>query len=459
MLPEDHRVGVEFLAVFPQLVQQDRIAAVGAVAHDHVLRQPGHVVNGLLLVILGENPGGEHGEHIRQRQDSPAVFQPQQHFKVELGLHPPDNGPVAVLFDVHGLVAVGLFGDFGDFPVVFNKQLRFSADAQVVGLGVYRQIQAQELGIGGLVDVQPFQPMPGGLVDPLGAGEIVVPVPFCPGLLLDEGNGAADLLGGILLHILPGVPQGHGQLEAGDAVLQLQPLGDDAVAHERAVAGGVALDGALAQNAVVVVNGDAGLRGGHGAHIPRQAEFLDHIQIVLCRILPQQIGHIQRGDLPAQALQGGEAHHNGRHLVLVQQHHPVGKGSVVADAAVPPEELVQSLGNFPDDQAVFQVGDPQVGPPETLRHPVHHHGHRQIVDHPAVAQKAPEIPGLGNEPQEHPENTQPAEIVIHRIPQPPPFPPPPDLPGGVQAAQRFASNSFAHFRALPETSCDFFAFL
>ena len=177
---------------------------------------------------------------------------------------------------------------------------------------------------------------------------------------------------------------------------------------------------------------------------------------MLCRILPQQIGHIQRGDLPAQALQGGEAHHNGRHLVLVQQHHPVGKGPVVADAAVPPEELVQSLGDLPDDQAVFQVGDPQVGPPETLRHPVHHHGHRQIVDHPAVAQKAPEIPGLGNEPQQHPENTQPAEIVIHRIPQPPPFPPPPDLPGGVQAAQRFASNSFAHFHVLPETSCDLF---
>lgn len=59
-------------------------------------------------------------------------------------------------------------------------------------------------------------------------------------------------------------------------------------------------------------------------------------------------------------------------------------------------------------------------------------------------------------PQEHPENTQPAEIVIHRIPQAPPFPPPPDLPGGVQAAQRFASNSFAHFHVLPETSCDLF---
>ena len=59
-------------------------------------------------------------------------------------------------------------------------------------------------------------------------------------------------------------------------------------------------------------------------------------------------------------------------------------------------------------------------------------------------------------PQEHPENTQSAEIVIHRIPQAPPFPPLPDLPGGVQAAQRFASNSFAHFHVLPETSCDLF---
>ena len=51
VLPEDDHVGVELLAVLPELVEQDLVAAVGTVAHDHVLGQPGHVVIRLLAVF------------------------------------------------------------------------------------------------------------------------------------------------------------------------------------------------------------------------------------------------------------------------------------------------------------------------------------------------------------------------------------------------------------------------
>lgn len=51
VLLEDDHVGVELLAVLPELVEQDLVAAVGMVAHDHVLGQPGHVVIRLLAVF------------------------------------------------------------------------------------------------------------------------------------------------------------------------------------------------------------------------------------------------------------------------------------------------------------------------------------------------------------------------------------------------------------------------
>ena len=63
-------------------------------------------------------------------------------------------------------------------------------------------------------------------------------------MLLDEGDGVAHFLGGVLLHVVLAVAQRGGELEHGDAILKLEPLGDDAVAEERAVAGGVALHGA-----------------------------------------------------------------------------------------------------------------------------------------------------------------------------------------------------------------------
>ena len=248
VLPENDHVRVEFFAELPQLIQQHLVAAVGPVAHDHVLRQPGHIVNSLLPVLGGvffcQHLGGDHAQHVCQRHDAPAIQQPQQEIHVVVGLHAPDNGPVAVFFGHALLFGVGLFCKPGNRPVRLHKFRHLAADGHIVGLCVQSQIGAEDLGVVRLVHIQPFLTVLGGDIHPLGALEVILPVPLLPGVLFYEGNGVADFLGGVFLYVLLSVPQGGGQLEAGNAVLQLQTFGDDAVAHEGAVAGGVALDGA-----------------------------------------------------------------------------------------------------------------------------------------------------------------------------------------------------------------------
>ena len=160
-------------------------------------------------------------------------------------------------------------------------------------------------------------------------------------MLLDEGDGVANLLGRVLLHIVLSVPQGRGQLEHGNAVLQLQTLGDHTVAHQRAVAGGVALDGAGTQNGRVVIAGHADLSLRHRADITGKAVFLGNIDVVHRCILVQQNGNIGGGRFPTEPLQGGEAHHDGGHLVFVHQNHLLGELRIVADASVAPEQIVK----------------------------------------------------------------------------------------------------------------------
>ena len=232
VLPENNRVGPELLAELPELVQQNPVAAVSPISHDHILGQPRHIVDGLLLVILGQHPGGHHGQHIRQRQDAPAVLQPDQEIKVEMGLHAPDDGPVAVLRQDLMLRLVSLLRQRRNLPVCLQEVRILAADGHVIGLCIQRQVGAEHLGVIGLIHFQPLQTMAGGLIYTPGTGEISVPVPFLPGLLFNELDTVPDFLGRVFLHVLLLMAEGRCQLKAGHAVLQLQPLGNDAVAHE-----------------------------------------------------------------------------------------------------------------------------------------------------------------------------------------------------------------------------------
>ena len=366
-------------------------------------------------------------------------------------LHAPDNGPVAILIGSDFLFLIGLLRQRGDLSVRFLKHGQPAADGHVVGFGIKGQVGAKDLGIRGFVHFQPLYPAFGSVVDPLGTFKIVSPIPLFAGLFFDEGDGVADLLGGILLHIVLPVAQRGGQLENRNTILQLQPLGDDAVAHQGAVTGGVALDSAGAQNRGVVINGQAGFRLRHGADVAGKAVFLRHINVMAGCPLVQQDRDIGRGDLPAEGHQGRKAHHDGLHLVLIHQDNLFGKLRIVADTPVAPEELIQQLGHVFNDQILLHMADPKVLAPQALGMPVHHHGHGQIVGHPAVAEKGLDVPGLH---QHHPEHghpvIQPAGIVIGGVYNTAPFPAFPDSSAGIQAAEVFCSDSFvAHYFAPP----------
>ena len=426
---------------------------MGTVAHDHVFRQPCHIVNRLLSafggVLLAEGLGGDHGQHIGQRHNAPAVDQPQQKIEIEMGLNPPDDGPVTILLCHLLFGLVGLFCQRVDLAVRFHKLRDLAADGHVVGLGVQRQIGAEDLGIIGLVHIQPVHPVAGGDIHPFGALKIVIPIPLFTGMLLNEGDGVADLLGRVLLNIILSVTQGRRQLEYGDTVLQFQALGDDAVAHKGAVAGGVALDGAGAQNRRVVIDGHTGFRFRHGADIAGQAIFLSNIDVVYGGILVQQYGYIGGGCFPAQALQGGKAHHDGGHLVFIHQDHFFGELRIVADAPVPPEQIVQQLCHVGYNQVLLRMADAQVFSPQTLGVSVQHHRHCQIVGHPAVAEHCLDVPGFHDESGKNAHNMQPAPVVVHGIRKAPPFPALPDLAVGIQIAQAVFSHFLSHASHLP----------
>ena len=369
-----------------------------------------------------------------------------------MGLHAPHNGPVAVLLGHALFLGIGLLGEAGDLPVRLDEFRHLAADGHVVGFRVQGQIGAKDLGIVGLVHVQPFLTVLGGDIHPLGALEVILPVPFFPGVFLNKGNGIADLLGGVLLHVLFPVAQRGCQLEAGNAVLQLQPLGDNAVAHQRAVTGGVALNGAGTQNGGVVVNGHTGLCLGHRAHVTGQAEFLSHVNVVQGGGLIQEHRDIGGGGLPAQAFQSGEAHHHGGHLVLVHQHHLFRELGVVADAAVAPEQIVQELSHVLDDQILLCVADAQIFAPEALGVSVHHHGNGQVVGHPAIAEHGLDVPRLDNKARQSAHNAKPALIVVQGVLQATPFPAFADLAVGIKIAQTVCTDFFSHGLHLLESS-------
>lgn len=276
VLPEDDHVGVELLAELPELVEQDLVSAVGTVAHDHVLGQPGHVVICLLAVfgrvLRDEFARRDHGENVRQRHDAPAVEQPDEEVHVKVRLHAPDDGAVAVLIGGLLLLAVGALGELGDLAIDFAERGDLAANGHVVRFGIQCEVGAKDLRVVGLVHLQPLEAALGGIVHALGALEVRFPVPLLAGVLFDEGNGVFDLLCSVILHVVLAVAKRRSELEYRDAVLKLETLGDDAVAEQGAVARRVALHGAGAEHRDVVVDGHARLRLGHRADVLIGAE-------------------------------------------------------------------------------------------------------------------------------------------------------------------------------------------
>jgi len=392
---------------------------VGTVAHNHVLVEPRHIVIGLLAVfggiVLGDHPGVDHGQHIGQRHDAPAVHHPVEHIDAVLRLHAPDNGSVAILPGHHLLFPITLLRILQDLRVHRREQLGSAAVAHVIGVVVQREGRAHELRIRRAVDLQPRHALAGGVVHAPGAVEVIIPVPFLAGVLLHKGDGLFDILRGVFLHIRLPVAHGGDQLEGGDAVLPLQALGDQAVAHQGAVAGGVNLHRAAAQNGKVVVDGDAGLGLGHGADVAGDAGLLGHVQIVGGGILGQQVGDKHARHLAEDGVHGGEAHHEGGHGILIGQNAFLGILHVVAGAAVASEDVVQCGSHVVNHKVHRGMYDAQGLVAQAHSEFVYHVRGGQIVCHPSVTEHGLDIAGLGDELGQNGHDVQPSAVIVQGV--------------------------------------------
>ena len=227
---------------------------------------------------------------------------PVEHIDAVLRLHAPDDGAVAILRRHHAVRLVAALGVAHDLAVDGRELGRAAAVAHVVRVVIQRERRADKLRVGRAVHLEPRQTVARGIVDALGALEVVRPVPLLPRVLLDEGDDVADILRGVILHIVLLMAHGRDKLERRDAVFALEALGDDAVAHERAVAGSVDLHGALAEHGEVIVDRNAKLRLRHGAHVAGDAELLGNIKIVHARMLIEQVCREHRRHLAQDAV-------------------------------------------------------------------------------------------------------------------------------------------------------------
>ena len=137
MFPHHDHVGIHFFTVLPKLIHQNGVTAVGVVAHYHVFIQVCHIVVRLLTVfggvLLRYLLFNYHGEHIRKRNNAPAVYHPVEHIYDILRLNTPDYAAVAVLGGHHGFILVALRNELHNLIVDFVKFGVASAVAHVVG--------------------------------------------------------------------------------------------------------------------------------------------------------------------------------------------------------------------------------------------------------------------------------------------------------------------------------------
>ena len=193
VLPHHYHVGVHSLAQLPKLVAEYLVAAVGAVAHYHVLVEVRHVVIRLLSVfgciLLGDLLVDDHGQHIGQRHDAPAVDHPVEHINDILRLYAPDYTSVAVLRRHHGLSLVALMNELHYLLVYGRERCRSTAVAHVIGVVVKREHGADKLRVVGAVYLQPLPTVTGGLIDTLCTLKVCLPIPLDAHVFLNKGNG------------------------------------------------------------------------------------------------------------------------------------------------------------------------------------------------------------------------------------------------------------------------------
>ena len=155
-----------------------------------------------------------------------------------------------------------------------------------------------------------------------------------------------------------------GDLEGRDA-FRFIAAGHDAVTHEGAVAGGVALDCAGTEDRDVVFNDRTGFCRGHGADVAGHTHFLDGIEVMGDTVTLKKNGDVNGCRFPGDGFQVAETAHDVEHLVLVEDDDALGEFLVVTAVFVGFESRVQKFCDVLCDEVILFVGDPQVVAAET----------------------------------------------------------------------------------------------
>ena len=304
----DDDVRVELLAHLPALVEQVDIAAVGVRAHHHLLIAAHEIGQRLLLVADGDGLVAEHGLHVVDAGDTPAVLRPVGKVGVIVRGACPDEAAVFRLGRVGRLVLlVALEHHLRDAAVRLEHELVHAGCRHELIFALQCQRRTADLWVLGAVDVPLLDHTARALVVHFGVFPEGVPVPFDAELLLEKFDALFQVLDRIGLHFRFVDTLRRRDLERGKL---LEVPREDVCLRDRAVARHRAGEVALADARIVVHHGAAALGGGFGANVCRQTEVLHGVDVehagVLVDLRRQTDG--EHGDV--DPLHGGEPHHD-----------------------------------------------------------------------------------------------------------------------------------------------------
>ena len=175
----DDDVRVELLAHLPALVEQVDIAAVGVRAHHHLLVAAREIGQRLLLVADGDGQVAEHGLHVVDAGDAPAVLRPVGEVGIVVCGARPDEAAVFRLGRVGRLVLlVALEHHLRDAQVRLVHELVHARRRLELIFALQRQRRAADLRVVGAVDVPLFDHAARGVVVHLGVFPEGIPVPL-----------------------------------------------------------------------------------------------------------------------------------------------------------------------------------------------------------------------------------------------------------------------------------------
>ena len=138
-------------------------------------------------------------------------------------------------------------------------------------------------------------------------------------------------------------------------------------------------------------------------------------------MLVQQDRYIGGDGLSGKAFQCLEAHHHSSHFVFIDKNDLIRKLLVIADPFVSSEHLVEQKTDIFEYSIIFLMHYTEVFASEPLGKAVEHHGRRQIVRHPAIAEHSLYIAGLDNKFCEDGHCSEPAPVIVKRIRYPAPL--------------------------------------